>query len=271
MLVDHNSPSIPGLDDEAVRSRFNVVGCIDHHVDEEYVPHGADPRIVTTGIGSCTSLVVRHLREQGLWPEVAGNSAEGGTARLAWEGGDVEDDGLNQITRLALAPILIDTSSLRATGDKCSDTDREAVRFLESILTSRTGELTGSETSFSMSSQQQQQQKQQQWDRNTAYNAISSAKTNSLSLLTMQETFDRDYKAWTEPTTNITSGTNETITSLSEKDEGERGQKINIGITSLVKPLSWLVRHAGGVGQFVDEIEKFTTSPAAESWAFLRC
>ena len=100
LLVDHNSLSIPGLDDEVLRSRFNVVGCVDHHVDEESVPQGADPRIVTTGIGSCTSLVVSHLREQGLWPEVAGNSA---------------DDGLNQITRLALAPILIDTLSLRAT------------------------------------------------------------------------------------------------------------------------------------------------------------
>lgn len=267
LLVDHNSPTIPGLDDEAIKSRFNVVGCIDHHVDEGYVPHGADPRIVTTGIGSCTSLLVRHLREQGLWPEAAGDSADDGIGQSAGKG-DLED-GLNQITRLALAPILIDTASLRATGDKCSDTDREAVRFLESSLTSRPSELNASGTSLSNSSQQQQQQPQ--WDRTAAYQAISSAKSNSLSLLTIQEAFDRDYKAWTEPITNSTStGTSakENATSSSETDKEDPTQKINIGITSLVKPLSWLVGHAGGVQQFTDEIDKFTKSQSPELGVF---
>lgn len=188
LLVDHNSPSIPGLNDEVIRSRFNVIGCVDHHVDEGYIPKDADPRIVTTGIGSCTSLVVNHLRQQCLWPET----------------GSDEDDtttGLLQITRLALAPILIDTSNLKATGDKCSDTDREAVRFLESIISSHASDLKHAKTTPSISSQQQKSQLQP-WDRTASYDAISTAKANSLSLLTMQETFDRDYKAWTEETTN---------------------------------------------------------------------
>lgn len=238
-LVDHNSPSIPGLHAETIKSRFKIVGCIDHHVDEDYVPASADPRIVMTGIGSCTSLVVSHLREQGLWPE---HSA------------DTEiSEGLTQITRLALAPILIDTSNLRATGDKCSDTDREAVRFLEAVLALNAGSLNVNSS---------QQQQRIQWDRTAAYNAISAAKTNSLSLLTMQETFDRDYKAWIEPTT---------ISSLAEAtDKNQRGAKINIniGITSLVKPLSWLVHHAGGVAAFVNEIETFTRSPDRDLGVF---
>ncbi|KEF54801.1 uncharacterized protein A1O9_09243 [Exophiala aquamarina CBS 119918] len=238
LLVDHNSPSIAGLNADAINSRFNVVGCIDHHVDEYYIPASADPRIVTTGIGSCTSLVVSHLREQGLWAE---HSAD---PRIS--------DGLNQITRLALAPILIDTSNLRATGDKCSDTDREAVRFLESVLVSTVEEGNNGDGPLDLNSAQQQRT---QWDRTASYNAISSAKSNSLSLLTTQEAFDRDYKAWVEPMTmNSWAGTT---------DENQRRAKIyiNIGITSLVKPLSWLVRHAGDVTAFVNEIETFTQSP----------
>jgi len=228
ILVDHNSPSIPGLNIETIKSRFNIVGCIDHHVDEGFVPNDADPRIVKTGIGSCTSLVVSHLREQGLWPE---HSADPGTS-----------DGLIQITKLALAPILIDTSNLKAKGDKCSDTDREAVRFLEAVIESNATEGSNSAGSLDVNSSQQRVQ----WDRRTAYKGISAAKTNSLALLSMQEAFDRDYKAFAEPiTTNINIS-------------------INVGISSLVKPLSWLVGHAGGVSAFVSEIETFTRNPARD-------
>lgn len=250
LLVDHNSPSIPGLDDEVIRSRFNVVGCVDHHIDEDYVPKDAQPRVVTTGIGSCTSLVVQHLRQQGLWPEGGSERVDDGSARGSVEEGDTAQ-ALLQITKLVLAPILIDTSNLRARGDKCSDTDREAVRFLESVISSHDG---GAESAASIAStplQKQQSQAQSRWDRTSEYDAISAAKANSLSLLTMQETFDRDYKAWTEG-----------IASSSQ------GQKVNIGTTSLVKPLSWLVDHAGGIKQFVDETEKFARDPERELAVF---
>ncbi|KAK5049990.1 hypothetical protein LTR84_004109 [Exophiala bonariae] len=254
LLVDHNSPSIPGLDDETIKARFNVVGCVDHHIDEAYVPKDVEPRVVTTGIGSCTSLVVEHLRQQGLWPEGGSEKSDVGSARDNGEQGNA-DEGLLQIAKLALAPILIDTSNLRARGDKCSDTDREAVRFLETVISNHTGSAQDVATSSSSSRQQQHQQSQLQsqsrWDRTSEYDAISTAKSNSLSLLTMQETFDRDYKAWVEVTTGSSNS-----------------QKVNIGTTSLVKPLSWLIEHAGGRQQFVDEIEKFALDPARELGVF---
>jgi exopolyphosphatase len=68
VLVDHNALTIPTLRTEDLSHHVNVIGCIDHHVDELYVPSNASPRIIRTGIGSCTSLVVQHLRDSQLWP-----------------------------------------------------------------------------------------------------------------------------------------------------------------------------------------------------------
>ncbi|KIX09659.1 uncharacterized protein Z518_00740 [Rhinocladiella mackenziei CBS 650.93] len=226
-LTDHNSPSIPGLSDDAINSRFEVVGCIDHHVDENYVAQEANPRIITTGIGSCTSLVVKHLRDLGMWPSPAqAKAGEWSTSRL------------QEIAKFALAPILIDTWNLKATGDKCSDTDREVVKFLESLLTHDSGVQQSSPRS----------PEQTPWDRDTFHCIIATAKANSLSLLTMQETFDRDYKAWHEPTKS------------SPTDSSSASNKVNIGISSLVKPLSWLIKHAGGIEKFLDEIAAFATA-----------
>lgn len=222
ILVDHNAPSIPlpGLSDEVIRSRIDVVGCVDHHVDEGYVSSDAEPRIVRTGIGSCTSLVVQHLRDEGLWPASFPDQ----------ENDQGDDDGVRQVARLALAAILIDTSNLKASGDKCSDLDREVVKFLESIVM-HTG---GVKVQGTMSGEATANTK---WDRDAFHEVLSATKTNSLDLLTMQEIFDRDYKSWTEPTAKHVD--------------------VNIGISSLVKPLSWLVRHAGGVDDFLDEVERF--------------
>ena len=209
-LVDHNAPSIPGLSDDIIKSRFTTSACIDHHVDENYTPKDAEPRIILTGIGSCMSLVVKHLRDQGLWlpqPNPGSNPA------------------LQEIAKLALAPILIDTNNLKAKGDKCSVTDREVVEFLESIITPSPARAESTSTSSP------------KWDREAFHTAISRTKSNSLDLLTMQEIFGRDYKVWTEPTPS--------------------GTEVLIGISSLVRPLVWLVDHAGGSDKFLDEIEKF--------------
>ncbi|KIW68626.1 hypothetical protein PV04_04560 [Phialophora macrospora] len=218
-LVDHNAPSIPGLSDKLISTRFTVAGCIDHHVDESYVPKDATPRIVTTGIGSCTSLVVKHLRDEALWPPRTSETLSSSSSEV---------QALQQISRLALAPILIDTANLKASGDKCSDTDREAVKFLESAITRPVppgGQVAASTPP---------------WHRDAFHSAISGAKSNSLNLLSMQEIFDRDYKVWTERTST--------------------GRDVKIGISSLVRPLSWLAEHAGGVDEFLAEIETFARS-----------
>jgi exopolyphosphatase len=210
-LVDHNTPSIPGLSDEQISTRFIVQSCIDHHVDEDFVSQDAKPRIITTGIGSCTSLVVKHLRDEGLWPTASSEE---------------ESQTLQELSKLALASILIDTQNLKGQGDKCSDTDREVVKFLESIINA------------GLSSQASTASKTK-WDRATFKDTISTAKSESLNLLSMQEIFDRDYKSWTETTTSA------------------GGKSINIGISSLVRPTSWLVKHAGGIDTLIEEIEKF--------------
>lgn len=223
-LVDHNAPLIAGLSDETIKSRFRVVACIDHHVDEKYVPEEANPKIITTGIGSCTSLVVKHLRDQGMWPSEA-SSGQGAATSANLD--------IQEMARLALAPILIDTGNLKATGDKCSDTDREAVKFLESLLI----------TDAAVSEPSTQSKSQATWNRDEFHDSINKAKANSLNLLTMQEIFDRDYKVWSECPKSAADG-----------------EYINVGISSLVKPLSWLIKHAGGVDDFLDETEAFATN-----------
>lgn len=254
LLVDHNAPSIPGLSDLAIRSRFSVTGVIDHHVDEDYVSKkagDAKPRIVTTGIGSCTSLVVQHLHDEGIWPSHENHDIEPDSSHTSSINGDrggpghlSEKEPLGQLAKLALASILIDTANLRATGDKCSDTDREAVRFLESFIptTAPPSNLSATTTTNVHHGSH--------WDRDSFHSCISTAKTNSLNLLTTQETFDRDYKSWSE-------------TRVHAQAHDQSAPQIEIGIASLVKPLSWLVAHGPApstVKSFVDEMRTFATA-----------
>ncbi|KAF2863103.1 DHH phosphoesterase [Piedraia hortae CBS 480.64] len=102
-LVDHNA--FQG----SLGNRYSkdVVGLIDHHVDEEKVPSSAKPRIIEKA-GSCTSLVVNFCRPN-------------------WGKGDAKT------AMIALGPILIDTHNMQSK-DKVTDHDREAVEFLEGKL-----------------------------------------------------------------------------------------------------------------------------------------
>ncbi|KAK5096212.1 Exopolyphosphatase [Exophiala xenobiotica] len=158
ILVDHNAPAIETVTDEDIRARFEVVGCIDHHVEENYVPKQATPRVIRFGIGSCTTLVTEHLRKINLW------TAQQNHKKLP---------GYAQISRLTLAPILVDTWDLKAPGDKCSDLDRDEVAFLDA--------QTGDE-----------------FDREDLFHQTNTAKYESLNLLRMQEIFARDYKSYAE-------------------------------------------------------------------------
>lgn len=141
---------------------FRTVGCIDHHVDEHFVPSqdslpANQPLIIQPGPGSCSSLITNELVRRGLW------AADASSAESA------------QLAKLALAAILIDTSNLTAEG-KVTDVDIEAVKFLR----------------------EQVAKEDPKWDAETFYEDIHSAKTNSLDLLTLDEVLDRDYKDWSE-------------------------------------------------------------------------
>jgi exopolyphosphatase len=202
VLVDHNAPTVPTVSMEDLNRHVNVTGCIDHHVDECFVPPDASPRIIKTGIGSCTSLVVQHLRDSQLWP-VPG-----------------EEYATGELARLALAPILIDTANLTAEG-KVSDTDRDAVAFLESCIQSASTAGPGTED----------------WDRKSFYRKIATTKANSLDRLTIPEIFGRDYKEWAESTRS--------------------GEKLSIGISSIVKPITWLLRKAETAEEFLNQLHTF--------------
>ena len=203
VLVDHNTLSIPTVEIREVANKVSVVACIDHHDDEGFVLSHASPRIIRTGIGSCTSLVVKHLRDQKIWQSTENVGA------------------LFELAKLALAPILIDTANLTAEG-KVSQTDREVVAFLESEILPHLGsESSGSES----------------WNRDDFYKAIAESKNKSLDFLTIGEILDRDYKEWNETTNHKC--------------------QLQLGISSCVKPLGWLIDRADSVEAFQNEIDEF--------------
>ncbi|KAL1970784.1 hypothetical protein VTN77DRAFT_2618 [Rasamsonia byssochlamydoides] len=164
---------IEGLEDLA---DLAVIGCIDHHVDECFVPLNealpeGQPRIIQLGPGSCTSLVVQELRNRGLWLD---------------QSSGVDDSSAEEAkaAKLALAAILIDTTNLTAEG-KVTDVDRAAVAFLEAKVRAGGGDDAG-------------------WDRTAFFEAIQDARQNSLDLLTVDEMLGRDYKDWTEKSSTRT-------------------------------------------------------------------
>ncbi|KAL2070778.1 hypothetical protein VTL71DRAFT_13804 [Oculimacula yallundae] len=114
ILVDHNS--LLGELGKIYSSR--VVGCIDHHDEEHKVPRdcGDEPRVVKKS-GSCSSLVVEYCREA--WDALSAKSDEQETAK--WDA---------ELARLALGPVLIDTSNLQNEA-KTTDVDVEALKYLE--------------------------------------------------------------------------------------------------------------------------------------------
>ncbi|KAJ5947587.1 hypothetical protein N7466_000602 [Penicillium verhagenii] len=192
---------------------FRVVGCIDHHVDEKFMPPAADlpddqPLIIQSGPGSCASLITDEMQKRGFWGTDAG---AGAAAEMA------------QVAKLALAPILIDTSNLTAEG-KVTDVDVKAVEFL------RPRAAGGEERS---------------WNMQKFYEAILSAKQNSLDRLTLHEVLDRDYKEWTE--------------TVGSSDLG-----ITLGFCSSVKPIRWVVEKAGGPQQFLNGVRSFASSEGKE-------
>ncbi|KAJ5689297.1 hypothetical protein N7462_003689 [Penicillium macrosclerotiorum] len=154
--------SIAGLEEVT----FRTVGCIDHHVDEDFMPRpeeipAGQPMIVLPGPGSCSSLVTSEMHKRAFWPS-------GKDSALA----------IAQVAKLILAPVLVDTSNLTSE-DKVKDVDIWAVDFLRHKVDSA-------------------QHNDAKWDMVMFYEKVLEAKKNSLDLLTLEEVLDRDYKDWTE-------------------------------------------------------------------------
>ncbi|KAJ5795218.1 hypothetical protein N7457_001817 [Penicillium paradoxum] len=166
-LVDWNALSCPSKTDKGFGSliglrgaSFRTIGCIDHHVDEHFMPSPeslpeGQPMIIQPGPGSCASLIIRELQQRKL--------LDAAPAEMA------------QLAKLALSAVLIDTSNLTAEG-KVTDVDRDAVKFLQSQIEAISDN----------------------WELEAFYKSILHAKQHSLDLLTLDEILDRDYKDWTE-------------------------------------------------------------------------
>lgn len=153
LLVDHNAPT--GQLREQHGSE--VIGCIDHHADEEYVVKDASSRVVEP-CGSCMSLVVRDAKAA--WKVLASHDRVSKDAAA-------EDD---KLAKLALAPILIDTVNLTSE-DKVRPPDTEAVQFLEDLIQDET------------------------FDRTRFFDDITAVKSN-ISQLNFRDIFRKDYKEW---------------------------------------------------------------------------
>ncbi|EAS31075.3 exopolyphosphatase [Coccidioides immitis RS] len=193
-------------DDDDIR--ISVNGCIDHHDDEKFVSPDVGMRCIQTGVGSCTSLVVRELRSLGLWkdsPVPAQNEMVKDAASPQFNDGPALIYE-SQAAKLALAAILADTTNM-TNKDKVSDVDRVAVSFLENKI---------------------KQTQDRSWSRDEFFQQIIEAKNSSVDRLTIDEVLGRDYKDWIDqlPAAGGSPG------------------DIKIGICSVVKPLSWLVSKA---------------------------
>ncbi|ERT03392.1 hypothetical protein HMPREF1624_01706 [Sporothrix schenckii ATCC 58251] len=173
LLVDHNA--LTG--DLAARFQSSVAGCIDHHVDEGVVPaaddKGAFPRVIET-CGSCASLVVDYARDA--WRQLAEQEPDQATDRV--------------LARLALAPILVDTSNLKSA-TKTVETDRRSAAVAEGVLgVSKGGDKGPFSTSYDTDSH---------FDRTTYYEELSRLK-NDISTFSYSDVLRKDYKQWRETT-----------------------------------------------------------------------
>lgn len=170
LLVDHNA--LTG--DLATPFSNLVIGCIDHHDDEGVVPHDLPPDQprVFAKCGSCMSLVLDHC--QPTWDRLVSDAApcEDGTPAAACDA---------QLARVALAPILIDTTNLTSK-DKTTDRDRRAVELAESRLTAPPESSSDDK---------------EEYDRAAYYDRLSELKEQILGL-SYRDVLRKDYKRWTE-------------------------------------------------------------------------
>lgn len=157
---------------------------IDHHDDEGAIPmslegEGHEPRVIEK-CGSCTSLVVRELRDT--WDHLSSAALSSGASHGQGDDGAVDDAAVvrvwdAQVAKMALASIVIDTRNL-TDASKTKETDREAVRYLEGKI-----RLSGKEG--------------KEWNRGKFYEEIDKAKVD-IGNLKLEDILRKDYKEWTE-------------------------------------------------------------------------
>ncbi|KAI1749873.1 exopolyphosphatase-like protein [Xylaria castorea] len=159
LLVDHNA--MTGALGRAFGTR--VFGCVDHHADEDAVPRDAEVRVVEKS-GSCMSLVVERCAD--IWEALGGSSRKIDA----------------QLARLALAPVLVDTTNL---GDENKTTahDVRAVVRAEGKIAAHDAEEKG-------------EVEVEKYDRDAFFKRIMDLKED-IADMSFRDVFRKDYKEWT--------------------------------------------------------------------------
>lgn len=182
ILTDHNSVDGP------LGAHFGAcaTGCVDHHADEHVVPVDAQPRVIEKA-GSCSSLVVQHLRVA--WDALSLSALSSGAAH----GQDdavlgADDAGMRrgwdaQVAKLALASILVDTVNMSAS-KKVERSDEQAVAYLLGKI-ALAGPAKGGV-----------------FERDGFFKEINDAKSN-LEALSADEALRKDYKQWAVGTRQV--------------------------------------------------------------------
>lgn len=200
ILVDHNA--LQGQLGKIYSER--VGGVIDHHDEEGRVPRetGDEPRLIEKS-GSCSSLVTRYLGPS--WDLLSSLGMSSGAAH--GQGDSLSDDSAvvkvwdAEAAQLGLASILIDTANLEDKS-KTTDTDREAVQYLEARVLSC--------PKFGAN-----------FDRNKFYEAMDTAKKD-IGSLQLQDILQKDYKMWDDKGLRLgISSVVKDIGFLKEKAAGE--------------------------------------------------
>ncbi|KAI0813928.1 exopolyphosphatase-like protein [Xylaria sp. FL0064] len=210
LLVDHNA--MTGALAKVFGAR--VVGCVDHHADEGTIPRDAELRVIEKS-GSCASLVLAQCKD--VW---AALSARNGKGEGKGDGG--EDAQIDvQIARLALAPILIDTTNL---GDKNKTTehDTQAVALAEAKIAAAEEREGGGVNGSGV-----REVDVKRYDRDAFFARLSGLKED-LSEMSFRDVFRKDYKEWSVGGLNLaTSSVPRSFRYLvEEKAQGDTGKFI---------------------------------------------
>ncbi|KAK2627720.1 hypothetical protein QTJ16_002366 [Diplocarpon rosae] len=160
LLVDHNAL----LGELGKLYGHRVVGCIDHHDEENKVPKdcGSEPRVIKKS-GSCSSLVVEYCRDA--WDAMSAKSSDA-EMTTNWDA---------ELARVALGPVLIDTSNLENEA-KTTYTDVEAMKYLKRFIVAEEGH---------------------EFKASDYYDEIWAAERD-VDGLSLTDLLRKDYKQWTE-------------------------------------------------------------------------
>ncbi|MCJ1310713.1 Exopolyphosphatase [Agyrium rufum] len=245
ILVDHNK-----LQGELGKHfGAHVHGVIDHHDDEGTVRKDTEPEPrVVEKCGSCTSLVVRYLKESWLAlaeeekPMTAKEEERPDSETVTTKTGqsrDLEDSIAStkhqiasqsdnpsasrslpwqySLAKVALAAILIDTSNLQST-DKTCPADVDAVSFLHERIAAAATAADKSQPGIEAAA----------YDRDNFFDELSAAK-GDITSLPLCDALRKDYKMWEEEEGSGGVG----------KEGGEK-VVLKVGVSSVVASLATL-------------------------------